>query len=287
MLAVFVREFKSYFQNITGFVFMGLFLLITGVFFTYMNLLALSPDYNGLLGNITFITLIVIPIITMRLLSDDYRQKTDQLLLTSPLSITGIVLGKYFAAVAVFLLTLILTCIYPILLSTVGFLEAAMIIGGYIGYFLLGCCFISVGLFISSLTDNQVIAAVTTFFALFFIWLLDLVQQVIPSDQITSLIFAAILVLGATLFVFFTIRNIFVSIATAVVGGGIVTFFYLLDPTNYQSFIIRFFQWFSLVTRYDDFNRGILSISPIVYYISFCAAFNFLTVRVIEKRRWK
>ena len=287
MLSVFAREFKSFFLNITGFVFMGLFLLITGLFFTVMNLLGSSPNFNGLLSNITFITLLVMPILTMRLISEESRQKTDQLLLTSPLSVTGVVLGKYFAAVAVFLLTLVVTFIYPILLSTVGFPEGAKIVGGYVGYFLLGACFIAVGMFISSLTDNQVIAAVTTFFALFILWLLDLVQQVLPTDQTTSLIFAGLLVLGVTVFVFFTIRNLIVSIATAVAGGGIVVLFYFLDPTHYQGFIIRFFQWFSLVTRYDDFNRGILGISPIVYYISFSAAFVFLTIRVIEKRRWK
>ena len=287
MLAVFAREFKSFFLNITGFVFMGLFLLITGLFFTFMNLLNSSPNFNGLLSNITFITLLVMPILTMRLLSEESRLKTDQLLLTSPLSVTSVVLGKYFAAMAVFFLTLVVTFTYPILLSTVGFPEGARIVGGYVGYFLLGACFISVGMFISSLTDNQVIAAVTTFFALFILWLLDLVQQVLPSDQTTSLIFAGLLVAGVTVFVFFTIRNLLVCVATAVVGGGVVAVFYILEPANYQGFIIRFFQWFSLVTRYDDFNRGILGLSPIVYYISFSAAFVFLTIRVIEKKRWK
>lgn len=287
MVAVFLRELKSYFLNITGFIFMGFFLLISGAFFTLINLLPSSPAYNAVLGNVTFIFLIVVPILTMRLLSEEARQKTDQLLLTSPVSITGIVLGKYFAAFAVFFMTVVITFIYPVILSIVGFPEGAQIVGGYVGFILLGSAFIAVGLFISSLTDNQVIAAVVTFFALLLMWIFDWIQQGLPTDKVSGVVFAALLVVGAALFVFFTIRNIIVSAAVTVVGGGVITLFYLLDSTNFQGFILRVLQWFSLLTRYNDFNRGILGLSPIVYYISFSAAFIFLTIRVIEKRRWR
>ena len=102
MFAVFRRELKAYFISPIGFTFVGFFILITGVFFALSNLLSGSPAYTGMLSSLTFIFLFLVPILTMRLLSDEMRQKTDQLLLTSPLSITGVVLGKYLAAVAVF-----------------------------------------------------------------------------------------------------------------------------------------------------------------------------------------
>ena len=98
MLAVFKRELRAYFTSSTGFIFMGFFLLLSGFFFAMTNLFPASPDYNSVLGSITFIFLIVVPILTMRLMPDDKRQRTDQLLFTSPTSLTGIVLGKYFAA---------------------------------------------------------------------------------------------------------------------------------------------------------------------------------------------
>lgn len=287
MIAVFVRELKSFYQTITGFIFMGFFLLLSGIFFVFNNLIPQSPNFNGVLGSITFIFLVVVPILTMRLLSEEQRQKTDQLLITSPLGITNMVLGKYFAAQAVFLSTLVITLVYPILLDTVGYPVWSEIIGGYIGFFLLGSAFIAVGLYVSSLTDNQVIAAVVTFSALLIMWIIDALQQGLPADPVSGMIFAGLLVAGVATFLYFTTKNWPVTVAAAVVGGGVVALFYFLDPANYDGFIVRVLRWFSLLERYQEFNLGILALSPIVYYVSFIAVFIFLTVRVIEKRRWK
>jgi len=141
---------------------MGFFILLSGIFFAAGNLLRADPRYTGLLGTITFVFLIVVPLLTMRLLTEDTRQRTDQLLITSPLSIAQIVLGKYLAAVAVFLITLLVTVIYPVIMSFFALLGLAWweILGGYIGFFLLGASFIAVGLFFSSLTENQVVAVI-------------------------------------------------------------------------------------------------------------------------------
>jgi len=287
MLAVFKRELKAYFSSATGYVFMGFFLLLSGFFFAMINLFNASPNYNSVLGEITFIFLIVVPILTMRLMSEEARQKTDQLLLTSPLRLSDIVLGKYFAAVAVFLLTLLITCLYPIILSFFGKLAVWEIIGGYIGFFLLGSSFISIGLFISSLTENQVISAVVTFTVLILLWVLSWLIQALPTSQISGIIFAAILVAGAALFVFYTTRNIYVTGAVVVVGAAIFAVIYFFVNKNFFiGFIGRFFEWFSLLDRYNDFQLGLLSLSPIVYYITFSAAFIFMTVRTLEKKRW-
>jgi len=286
MLAIMKREFKAYFSSPTGFVFMGFFLLLTGFFFVMSNVLQASPDYNAVLGSITFIFLIVVPVLTMRLISEETKQKTDQLLLTSPLSLTKMVLGKYLAAVGVFLLTLLVTAIYPVLLSFFGSVAVWEILGGYIGFFLLGSSFIAVGLFVSSLTDNQVIAAIVTFVSLLFMWLIDWIQQGIPVDRVSGIVFAGLLVIGAAVFVYFTTRTIYVSIAVFTVGSGVVTGMHFLNPIVFEGLIVRVLDWFSLLARYGDFAMGVLSISPIVYYVTFSAIFVFLTIRMIEKRRW-
>ncbi len=286
MIAILKKEFRSYFSSPTGFVFMGFFLLLTGFFFVMTNVLQANPDYNSVLGSITFIFLIVVPVLTMRLISEETKQKTDQLLLTSPLSLTKMVLGKYFAAVGVFLLTLLVTALYPVLLSLFGSVAVWEILGGYIGFFLLGSSFIAVGLFVSSLTDNQVVAAIVTFVSLLVMWLIDWIQQGIPADRISGIVFAGLLALGAGVFVYFTTRTIFVSIGVFVIGAGIVTGLYFLNPNVFDGLIIRVLDWFSLLERYSDFAMGVLRVSPIVYYITFCTIFIFLTIRVIEKRRW-
>ena len=288
MLAVFRRELKAYFMSPIGFTFVGFFILITGVFFALSNLLSGNPAYTGMLSSLTFIFLFLVPILTMRLVSEEMRQKTDQLLITSPLSITGIVMGKYLAAVAVFLITLLITVIYPVLISffAIAGLAGWEILGGYIGFFLLGSSFIAVGLFFSSLTDNQLVAAMITFAALLLIWILDIIAQSIPTDPNMGLAFMAILAAGLVLLVFFSTRSTLTTIVTIVAVGAALVLLFIFSKSFYEGIAAKVLSWFSLLKRYNDFGMGILSLSPIVYYISFSGAFVFLTIRMIEKRRW-
>ncbi len=288
MLAVFRRELAAYFASPIGFTFVGFFILLAGVFFAISNLLSGNPNYTGVLGSITFIFLFVVPILTMRLISEETRQKTDQLLITSPLSIAGIVLGKYFAAVGVFLITLLITVIYPIIMSFFAVLGLGWweILGAYIGFFLLGSSFIAVGLFFSSLTDNQLIAAVETFAALLLIWILDFIAQSVPSDAVSGLVFLAVLAIGFVALVFFSTRSTPAAVLTIVAAAAILILLFILDRSFYEGLIARILNWFSLLKRYNDFAMGVLGPAPIVYYISFSGIFVFLTVRMIERRRW-
>lgn len=286
MNAVVKKELKLYFSTPTGYIFMGFFLLISGFFYAVSNLFSASPNYTSVLGNITFIFLVVVPVLTMRLLSEEARTKTDQLLLTSPLRLTEIVLGKYFAAALVFVITLLVTCIYPIILSFYGEIAVAEIVGAYIGFLLLGCSFIAIGLFVSSLTDNQFVAAVVTFAALLLTWVIDWLESSLPTDRIAGFVFVLILVALVAVWLYFTMRNLIVSIVTGLAGAGAFIAVYILKGEFFDNIIVRFFEWFSLLQRFQKFTNGILDIGPIVYYLSFIFVFIFLTIRVLEKRRW-
>jgi len=288
MFAIFRRELKAYFTSPLGYVFIGFFILISAVFFALSNLLSGNPSFTGVLSNLTFIFLFLVPILTMRLLSEDAKNKTDQLLITSPLSITGIVLGKYFAAVAVFVITLLITVLFPIILSffALGGLAWAEILGGYIGFLLMGASFIAIGLFFSSVTDNQLIAAMETFAALLLIWILDYVAQSVPGDSTSGLVFLSVLGLVLVAIMFFSTRNALATLGTFVVVAAVVALLFGLDKGFFEGLIAKVLSWFSLVKRYNDFSMGQLGLSPIVYYISFSGAFVFLTIRMIEKRRW-
>ena len=288
MLAVFRRELKAYFSSPLGFAFVGFFILVAGVFFALSNLLTGNPSYTGVLSNLTFIFLFLVPILTMRLLSEEAKQKTDQLLITSPLSVTGIVMGKYLAAVGVFVITLLITVLYPVIMSffALGGLAWWEILGGYIGFLLMGSAFISLGLFFSSTTDNQLIAAVETFAALLLIWILDYVAQSVPSSAVAGLVFLGVVAAGFVALVFFSTRNTLATVATVIVAAAALVLLFIFKSTFYEGLIAKILAWFSLVKRYSDFSLGVLSLSPIVYYISFAAAFVFLTIRMIEKRRW-
>ncbi|MCG8499446.1 MAG: ABC transporter permease subunit [Firmicutes bacterium] len=233
MLAIFKRELKSYFYSPIGYIFVGFFLLLSGYFFATGNLMSGIADMKMVFGNLSIVFLFLVPILTMRLISEEKKSKTDQLLLTSPVSLTGVVIGKYLAAVAVFLISLLITGVYPIILYIFSSPSLGEILAGYLGFFLMGSAFIAIGLFISSMTENQVISAVASFGVLLLLWLIDMIVPFIQNP-----------------------------------------------------FIARAIEWLSILRRFQDFTLGILSLSPIVYYVSFSVAFVFLTVRVLEKRRW-
>lgn len=286
MKAIFNKEFKSFFNYPIGYIFMGVFLLISGLFFTMYNLLPNSSYYINVLDSITFVFLFLVPILTMRSIADETKDRTDQLLLTSPLKVWEIVLGKYFASVLFFFVTLLITGIYPIILAFYSDVAMAPIITAYIGFGLMGAAFISVGVFISSLTDNQVIAAVGTFGALLIIWIIDGVTQVMPTSRASGIILAVILVCALTLIIYYSTKNIYISGFTNIVGIATVIIINIVNVNLFEGFTSRFFQWFSLLNRYEPFVMGLLNVSSIVYYITFSTAFVFLTIRVIDKKRW-
>lgn len=287
MGAVYLRELQSYFRAITGFIFLGLFLLFAGVIFTLSNLWPPgSSDFRSTLTFLNFIFIIAVPILTMRLLSEEARQKTDQLLLTSPVSVTGIVLGKYLAALTLFTAALAVTGVYPALVDTAGLVVPSEIFCTYLGVFLLGASLISVGLLVSSLTDNPVSAAFLSFGAILFIWVIDWLIQALPRERAAGAAFAGALVALAGLFVFATTRNRWVALATAAAGLAAAAATYALKPSAYDGLLVRVFLWFSLVARYHSFSQGVLAAGPVAYYVTFTATLIFLTVRVIDRRRW-
>ncbi len=231
MWAVFKKEFYSYFHSPIAYVLIGLFVLLTSIFF-YPYVLSLYGDFTPVLSTMGFILLFIVPILTMRILAEDRKNGTEVLLLTSPTGLGKIVTGKFLAAYSVFLIMTVVTLVFPIIMAIYGGPFSPQLVGAYAGFLLLGASLISFGVFASSLTENQIIAAVIGFAGLLIMWLAD---------------------------------------SIAPIAGG---------------FLGKVLGWVSLLTRYNDFYNGILGLGPIVYYISFTAVFLFLTVRVIERRRW-
>lgn len=232
MLAIFKKEFKSYFTSPMAYIMIGLFVLISSIMFFYVNLSSRMADFSYNLNFMSIILILIIPILTMKVLADERKSGTEVMLITSPTGLTSIVVGKYLAAFAVFLIMTAITSIYPIIISALGEPSVSEIVGGYVGFILLGAAFIAFGIFASSLTESQIISAIVSIVGLVIMWLL---QGIAPS-------------LGG-------------------ISADILT-------------------WFSLFSRTEDFYAGILSLGPVVYYVSFSAVFVFLAIRVIEKRRW-
>ncbi|MBR5359606.1 MAG: ABC transporter permease, partial [Lachnospiraceae bacterium] len=167
MIAVFKREFKACFTGIVGWLFMAVILALFGLYFFVYNLLSGYPYISYTLSSMAFIVLLAVPVLTMRILSEDRRNKTDQLMLTSPVSVLKIVLGKYLALGALFTMDMLIICITPLVLSQYGTVPMGESYTAILGFWLYGMACIAVGLFFSGITESQIIAAVATFVALF------------------------------------------------------------------------------------------------------------------------
>ena len=188
MLSIWKRELQGYFYTPVGYVFMGVFLMLSSVIFYLTIMQTRSSDLLSFIGTMSYLWMLLCPVLTMRLLAEEKSKRTDQLLLTSPVSLPGIVLGKYLAAVTVMALTVLLTGLFVLIVAIYGQVYPSELLVGYLGFVLQGCAFIALDLFISGCTSNQVTAVVAAFGANFVLWMLDLIQSAIRIDWVNGIL---------------------------------------------------------------------------------------------------
>ncbi len=188
MLSIWKRELQGYFFTPVGYVFMGVFLTLSSVIFFLTVMQSRSSDLLSFIGTMSYLWMLLCPVLTMRLLAEEKQKRTDQLLLTSPVSLPGIVMGKYLAAVSVMALTVLLTGLFVLIVAIYGQVYPGELLVGYLGFVLQGCAFIALDLFISGCTGNQVTAAVASFGANFVLWMLDLLRSAISIDWVNGLL---------------------------------------------------------------------------------------------------
>jgi len=288
MIPIYKKEIRAYFTQMMGYLFLAFLLLLIGLIFTTINLRFRDANFQIVLVDTSIFFLFLVPILTMRLFSEEARHKTDQLLFTSPLSVAQIVLGKFFAALSLLMIAVAITTIFPLMLSRFAeSMPVSRIVGAYIGWVLVGISCIAVGVFVSVLTDNQIIAAVGTFAALFLMFLMETFAMSMPTSTLASLMFVGFIIVGVAGIWFNSTRNILSSAVIAILGLAVAVGLYLLNNMFFDGIIVRVLLWFSIYARFDGFSAGILSLSDIVYYVSFCVLFIYLSINVIEKRRWR
>lgn len=188
MLAVFKRDLRAYFTSPIGYVFIAIFLVLANLFFYIYNILSQSSDLTNLFANLLFLLSFIIPILTMRLFSEELRQKTDQLLLTAPVSIGGIVVGKYLACLTVFVIAMLCTLTWPLIIAMFGHPALYTTIGNYAGLLFAVAAFIAIGMFISALTESQIVAAIITFAVYLALYMLSNLASSITNDALREVI---------------------------------------------------------------------------------------------------
>lgn len=187
MKAVFKKEIKSYFSSPLGYVFVAVFVLVSALFFFIYNLVNGIGEISYVFSNIVLLLVLLVPVLTMRSFAEEKSKKTDQLLLTSPIKVSSIVIGKLLAAFFVFGLSLIITLIYPLILSLYTDMAWGSVFCYYLGFFLMGASFVSIGIFVSSLTENLLISAIGSFGALFVVYLMDWISASVSNAVLSTI----------------------------------------------------------------------------------------------------
>ena len=279
MAAIFKRETKSYYTGMVGYVTAAVSLFFLGLYFTNRNLMYASSDFASVLYTTTLIMLFLLPAISMRSFAEDRRNKTDQLLLTSPVSVPGIVLGKFLAEVVVFALPLTVAVIMPLILTAFGTVSLVSAFSALFAY-------LPVGTWISALTENQIIAYLATFGALLIAYLMNGIKTMFTSGNLLALIVFLVVLLIAAVLVGVLCKSLPVGLGVFSAGAVVLVVLFQLRPAWLLSAFNAVLGALALFQPFNGVVGGMFSVSAIVYYLSVIALFLFLTGQSLERRRW-
>lgn len=286
MTAIYKKELRSYFCNMTGAIFIAFLLLITGIMSVMYNFKGLYPNFEYSLSDTGFIFLLIVPILTMRIVAEEKHSRTDQLLYSLPLKVTDVVLGKYLAIVTVFLIPVGVMCLYPVILSSYGKVAFCSAYGSILGFFLMGCALLAIGMFISSLTESQVIAAVLSFGVLLVLYLMSALSSLIPSTSSASLVAFSLVCLIVGLIVWGMTKDTVAGITAFVLLEAVTVIFYITKKDGFAGLFPNVLGKLSVFDRFNSFINGVFDLTAVVFYLSIVAFCVFLTVQSVEKKRW-
>lgn len=286
MTAIFKREFKSCFTGMIGWVIAAVSLFFLGLYFTNRNLLYASSDFASVLYTMTMILLFLLPAISMRSFAEERKNKTDQLLLTSPVSIPAIVAGKFLAELAVFALPLAAAVVMPLLLQAFGTVSLVAAYSALLGYLLLGGACLAVGTWISALTENQILAYLATFGALLVAYLMNGIQTMFTTGNLLAFIAFMIVLLVASVLVGVVCKRLAAGAAVFCAGAVVLFVLFQLRPAWLLTAFNAVLSALALFEPFKDIVGGMFSIPAIVYYLSVMGLFLFLTGQALARRRW-
>lgn len=286
MIALWKKEIGAYYKSITGWLIAAFLLLFAGIYCMAFNLSGYSAKFERVLSSVTFIYLIAVPIISMRTLAEEKKAKTDQLLYSLPMSMAEVVVGKYLGMLVVLALPTVILASYPFVLSQFGTVRFGSAYGTLIAFFLLGSCLLSIGLFISSSTENQVTAAVVTLVTMLLLYFMKGLSSFIPADASASLVALMVLALLFAAILYLLTKSWPVSVGAALLGCGGIYLWYQAKPTAFTGLFAKVMQAIGVFDRFDPFVKGVFDLTAVIYYFSVIGVFLFMTVQSMEKRRW-
>ena len=286
MTAIYRRELGSYFHGMTAYVFIAFLLVFSGIYTMIYNLNAGYPNFEYVLQAMCIIFLIAIPVLTMRVVAEERRQKTDQLLYALPLGMTRVVLGKYLAMLTVVAIPCAIMGLYPLLLSTFGSVFLPTAYGTLVGFFLLSATLAAIGLFISSLTENQAVAAGLCFGVMLLLFFMADLSDLVPDSTGASLAALLVTVLAAAGLVRLFTRSTPAALVVAIAGEAGLFVAYLTASDAFAGLFGKLADGLSVFERFYVFANGVFDLTAVLYFLSVIAVALFLAVQSMEKRRW-
>ena len=287
MLAIYKRELKSYFHSMTGCVFIAFLVMFTGIYFMAYNLNAGYPYFSYTLSGSLIVFLVGIPLLTMRSFSEERKTKTDQLLLTAPVSLTKVVLGKYFAMVTVLAVPNVIFCLFPLLIKLQGNAYLLVDYSSIAVFFLLGCVYLAIGMFMSSLTESQIIAFISTFGILLLLYLWDGILSFLPSSAFSGMIGILLILTLIVVYIYHMTKNWMLAAGIEAVGIAAALIVYFVKSSLYENFLTKLLGRLVLADVFMNISSSnIVDVSGLLLYVSILIIFVFLTIQTIQKRRW-
>ena len=287
MLAVYKRELRAYMNNVYGWLFMAIFLLFTGYMMFQNNLYDGAPEFELTLSASQYALLLLIPILCMRSMAEDRHNKTDMFYLSLPMKTASVVLGKYFAMLTVYAIPCVILCVYPLVLGAFGPLNYRVAYLSILLYLILGAALIAVCQFLSSLTDNLVIAAVLGVLAVAVLLFAPFLSYVIPLTAIASFIGFVVLALLLAGVAFLATHNLHGTAITGAVAVVPLSVVYILSRSSFEGLfpsLLRFISPFAHFATFCQF--GTFSVQSLILLLSYPVLFVFLTVQSADKKRW-
>lgn len=286
MSAIYRRELHSYFTSPIGWLLVAFLLVMNSFYFTAYNLNGGYSNYGLVLYNTLIVLLLFCPLLTMRSFSEERRQKTDQLLLCAPVRTVEIVLAKFFSAATVLCVPAAVFCTCPLVLSLYGKVDMGMNYGSILAWLLLACACMAVGVFFSSVTENQIVAALLSFAVLLLAYLMQGIASLVGSSAGAAFaVFAAVSALVGLL-VWYMTRSRFLALAVGLAGLAALGVLYVFNSAAVTAALASVLGALALFAPFTGFVSGIFSLSAPVYYLSVIVLFLFLTVQSLERRRY-
>lgn len=284
MIAVLKHELKSYFHSLTAYVFGAFLLAFVGIGAMLYNIQAAVSNFEYVLNFGSLVFVVIVPILTMRVIAEERKQKTDQLLYSLPITTTQVVFGKYLALLVLYLIPLLIISIYPLVFAQFGDVYLLTSYGSILAFFIMGAALIAVGVFISSLTDNQGLAAGIGIAVILLNYYSVSLSEYVSSTAIGSVValIVLILVLGAVIRYLTKNGNLAYWICFALIAATAIAYF--IDSSAFEGLLPDIMTKLSLFERFTVFVNGVFDMTAIVYYLSVIAFFLFLAVQSLEKK---